>query len=44
MRANSLDTDAQNESLFFKDFAVAWMKLQENGVAALEKPWWKFWA
>jgi len=33
---------ANDEELFFKDFAVAFQKLEENGVH-FPKPWGKFW-
>jgi len=35
---------ANNEEVFFKDFALAFQKLEELGVKFPEqKPWWKFW-
>merc|ERR1712169_132520 len=34
---------AADEDLFFKDFAKAFQKLQENGVQAFAKPWYQFW-
>ena len=34
---------AKDEKKFFDDFAKAWIKLQENGVPAFEKPWYQFW-
>jgi len=35
---------AKDQDLFFKDFAVAFQKLEELGVNFPDqKPWWKFW-
>ncbi len=39
---------AEDEETFFKDFAKAFQKLEENGVKALgggavNEPWYKFW-
>lgn len=37
---------ANNEEKFFKDFAAAFQKLEENGVKALQnqvQSWWRFW-
>ena len=34
---------AKDEKKFFEDFAKAWIKLQENGVQALKKPWYQIW-
>jgi cytochrome c peroxidase len=34
---------AKDEEKFFKDFAAAFSKLQENGVKAFQKPWYQFW-
>jgi len=35
---------ANDQDLFFKDFAVAFQKLEELGVNfPPAKPWWKFW-
>jgi len=34
---------AKDEKKFFDDFSKAWIKLQENGVPAFEKPWYQFW-
>jgi len=34
---------ANNEEKFFKDFAVAFQKLEEVGVKAFAKPWYQFW-
>jgi catalase (peroxidase I) len=34
---------AKDEDKFFKDFAVAFQKLEELGVKALQKPWYQFW-
>jgi cytochrome c peroxidase len=34
---------ANDESKFFKEFASAFQKLEENGVKAFQKPWYQFW-
>jgi len=34
---------ANDEAKFFKDFAVAFQKLEELGVKAFQKPWYQFW-
>lgn len=40
---------AKDEDAFFKEFATAFQKLEENGVKAFEgtagsgKPWYQFW-
>jgi len=31
---------AKDQDLFFKDFAVAFQKLEELGVKSLNKSWW----